>query len=305
MATDYNIIDIVFITSALIIIAIASFRGLIKEVFSLINWATAFVASYLLSGIVAKIFAEYSTINISIIETIARFAIFIIVFLIMIFSTAGLAKEITSAFSPALNNFLGSVFGIFKTLLIFGLLYATYLTINHIMAGSKIIANKIDETPKIISAAKTGNIIKYSGKFLQPIVYGFISSIYNNYGNDLIKQGNDITPILNLMKNNYDIDEFQKQLQDGNNVFLEDVKKIDNSNENNQDIDSYQSKFQKLQQILNNINASDENAKTVDETEKAIESTKQQQNVKPENEEKGYNQQEIKNKDYIIKIINK
>ncbi len=284
MATDYNIIDIVFITSALIIIAIASFRGLIKEVFSLINWATAFVASYLLSGIVAKIFAQSSTLHIVAIEIITRVVIFTIVFLIMIFSTSGLAKEITSSFPPALNNFLGVIFGALKTLLIFGFLYATYLTVNQIIIGNKTNNKKI---PAVISSAKTGAIIQYSGEFLQPLVYGFIGSIYNNYSDNLSEKTKNAAPLLNLMKNNYNLDELQQNLQDSQNP--------DNSTQ------EYQDKMQKLQQVLENNNPTNNTS----EEQQPEPSPKQnpRTNEKP-SEEKGYQKQEILKKDYIIKVIN-
>ncbi len=283
MPADYNVVDIVFITSALIIIAIASFRGLIKEVFSLINWATAFVASYLLSGIVAKIFAQGSSLNIVIIEIITRIAIFTIVFLIMIFSTSGLAKEITSSFPPALNNFLGVIFGVFKTLLIFGFLYATYLTVNQIVIGKKINSKKV---PDIISSAKTGDIIKYSGEFLQPLVYGFIGSIYNNYGSSLSEKTKEVAPLLNLMQNNYNLDEFQQELQDSPNP--------------NNSPEEYQEKLQKLQQILENKNVKNN---TPEEQQQPQPSPNQNPTIKTD-EEKGYKKQEILKKDYIIKVIN-
>ena len=282
MPTDYNVVDIVFITSALIIIAIASFRGLIKEVFSLINWATAFVASYLLSGIVAKIFAQGSTLNIVIIEIITRVVIFTVVFFIMIFSTSGLAKEITSSFPPALNNFLGVIFGAFKTLLIFGFLYATYLTVNQIIIGNKINSKKV---PAIISSAKTGGIIQYSGEFLQPLVYGFIGSIYNNYGGSLSEKAKEVAPMLNLIQNNYNIDEFQQELQD--------------SPDPNNAPKEYQEKLQKLQQILENNNAKN----NAPEQQQPQPLPNQNPTTKP-SEEKGYKKQEILKKDYIIKINN-
>lgn len=280
MPADYNVVDIVFITSALIIIGIASFRGLIKEVFSLINWATAFVASYLLSGVVAKIFSQYSTLNITIIQFIASSAIFFIVFLVMIFSTSGLAKEITSAFPPALNNFLGVVFGAFKTLLIFGLLYATYLTVSQIATGHKINANK---TPAIISSAKTGSIIKYSGEVLQPVVYGFVGSIYNKQANLLQQEAKGTSEILNLLQNNYNLDEMQNQL---------------NSQEGDVNLDSYQKNLQELQQKLN---SNQDNS--VPEPEPTQQPT-QTDSIKQPMQEKGYKKQEILKKDYIIKINN-
>ena len=296
MTTDYNIVDIVFITSALIIIGIASFRGLIKEVFSLISWAAAFLASYLLSGIVAKLFAQHSTLNIAIIEIITRSVIFTIVFLVMIFSTSGLAKEITSYFSPALNNFLGVIFGAFKTLLIFGLLYATYLTINQIMTGTKIASNKNDKTPKIISSAKTGGIIKYSGELLQPIVYGFIGSIYNNYSGSLSGKNQEIAPLLHLIQNNYNIGELQQELENNKNL---------NPDSTNSNIDDYRNNLQKLQEKLNNNTQTNEdqgNAKNEEQNQQNQQINTQQNNQAP-SEEKGYNQQDIKKKDYIIKVI--
>lgn len=299
MPADYNVVDIVFITSALIIIAIASFRGLIKEVFSLINWATAFVASYLLSGIVAKIFAQGSTLNIAVIEIITRVAIFTIVFLIMVFSTSGLAKEITSAFPPALNNFLGVVFGAFKTLLIFGLLYATYLTVNQIISGTKIKISKDLKTPPIIASAKTGSIIKYSGEFLQPVVYGFVSSIYSNYSNSLAEKTQEIAPLLHLMQNNYDLDELQKEIQDGQNLNnLQDLQNLKDAVEQNPDNEEYKTKLQKLQQMLNSINSQNNQPNIQPDKNPA-----QQPSQKPI-EEKGYKKQEILKKDYIIKINN-
>jgi len=291
MTTDYNIVDIVFITSALIIIGIASFRGLIKEVFSLMSWVVAFLASYLLSGIVAKLFAQHSTLNIVIIEIITRSVIFTIVFLIMIFSTSGLAKEITSSFSPALNNFLGVIFGAFKTLLIFGLLYATYLTINQIMTGTKIVTNKNDKTPKIISSAKTGGIIKYSGELLQPIVYGFIGSIYNNYSGSLSGKAQEITPLLHLIQNNYNIDELQQELENNKNI---------NSDSTNSNIDDYRNNLEKLQEKLTNNTQTNQDQGNAKNEEQQINT---QQNNQAPSEEKGYNQQDIKKKDYIIKVI--
>jgi hypothetical protein len=197
----------------------------------------------------------------------------------MIFSTSGLVKEITSAFPPALNNFLGVVFGAVKTLLIFGLLYATYLTVSQIATGHKITANK---TPAIISSAKTGSIIKYSGEFLQPVVYGFVGSIYNKQASLLQQEAKGNSEILNLLQNNYNLDEMQNQL---------------NSQNNDVNLDSYEKNLQELQQKLNNNQ--DGLASELAPTQQPA----QNPDSKPM-QEKGYQQQEILKKDYIIKINN-
>jgi membrane protein required for colicin V production len=184
MIQQYNIVDIVFIVSALILILLATIRGIVKEVFAIINWTAAFLASYLLASPLTNFAIPYFDINNNILSIIINFIIFTTVFIIMILSTSSIVKDLSSSIPKQLNRFFGFIFGILKTMIIFGLIYGTYLAINTIAGGSKI--NNRNQAPQFIATAKTGKIIEFCGTIMQPLVSGFINSIYKNYSSDLL-----------------------------------------------------------------------------------------------------------------------
>lgn len=178
MSPDLSIIDLVFIIFSLIFVITAFLRGFIKEIFALFNWIMAFTLSYFLTPIIAPLFYSYSP-NSLVVNSVMQIMIFIATFIFTALSTATLSKSLRTIFPTAIDKSLGVFYGIVKTLLIFGFLYAVMLNIFALLldVDKKKAAEK---NPEWLVNAKSYNIIRYSGEFLDPVVTTIFDSFYKN-----------------------------------------------------------------------------------------------------------------------------
>ena len=92
MTTTFNIFDLIFAVGSFIFILVAFFRGFVKELFALFNWIIAISLSYLLAPYAAKFVETYSH-NKLIVSVASGSMVFVVIFIIVVFSTRGLAHD--------------------------------------------------------------------------------------------------------------------------------------------------------------------------------------------------------------------
>lgn len=185
MATTFNVLDLIFISFTILIVATAFLRGFVKEMFALAAWLLSFIISYFASPIVAKLLSSYAS-NQLVLEVVCRLIIFILVFVLFIVFTGDLSKELQNKMSNALDRSLGVFYGLIKTLIIFGFVYALAINIFTI-AGGKSLQNKPikENLPKWLVDAKCYNLIRISGEIINPAIKTFISGISDGWGGSM------------------------------------------------------------------------------------------------------------------------
>ena len=143
----FNIVDLVVISFILISCIVASYRGFIKEVFSMICWIAALMTAYYLHEKIKIELQEY--INQKIIIDIVSFGI---PFLIALFISNLISKWLSPKFSlPGLLFFDkvgGFIFGVLRGIFFIVLIYLGFLY----LLGK-------EQRPNILLEAKTYNYI--------------------------------------------------------------------------------------------------------------------------------------------------
>ncbi len=197
MSATLNILDLIVIGFTLIFLITAFFRGFVKEIFSLINWLSAFVISYFASPIVAKLLIGYYSGNEIIFAAVVRIIIFLLVFVAAILSTSGLCKALKEKISAPIDRSLAIVYGLIKSMLVFGFLYATTVNLYGVLLGKKFHNRQEveDALPKFFQESKSHNIIKFAGNAVDYPVKKFLEVFIGNMGkqiDDLQKLPNDL-----------------------------------------------------------------------------------------------------------------
>ena len=143
----FNIVDLVVISFILISCIVASYRGFIKEVFSMICWIAALMTAYYLHEKIKIELQEY--INQKIIIDIVSFGI---PFLIALFISNLISKWLSPKFSlPGLlffDKLGGFIFGVLRGIFFIVLLYLGFLY----LLGK-------EQKPNVLLEAKTYNYI--------------------------------------------------------------------------------------------------------------------------------------------------
>ena len=143
----FNIVDLVVISFILISCIVASYRGFIKEVFSMICWIAALMTAYYLHEKIKIELQEY--INQKIIIDIVSFGI---PFLIALFISNLISKWLSPKFSlPGLlffDKLGGFIFGVLRGIFFIVLIYLGFLY----LLGK-------EQRPNILLEAKTYNYI--------------------------------------------------------------------------------------------------------------------------------------------------
>ena len=152
----FNIVDLVVISFILISCIVASYRGFIKEVFSMICWIAALMTAYYLHEKIKIELQEY--INQKVIIDIVSFGI---PFLIALFISNLISKWLSPKFSiPGLLFFdkvCGFLFGVLRGIFFIVLLYLGFLY----LLGK-------EQKPNVLLEAKTYNyIIKTANLFVK------------------------------------------------------------------------------------------------------------------------------------------
>ena len=143
----FNIVDLIVISFILISCIVASYRGFIKEVFSMICWIAALMTAYYLHEKIKIELQEY--INQKIIIDIVSFGI---PFLIALFISNLISKWLSPKFSlPGLlifDKLGGFIFGVLRGIFFIVLLYLGFLY----LLGK-------EQRPNLLLEAKTYNYI--------------------------------------------------------------------------------------------------------------------------------------------------
>ena len=153
----FNIIDLIVFSFILISCIVASYRGLVKEVFSMINWLAALMAAIYLNEKFKVELQEY--INQKIIIDIVSF---IIPFSITLFMSNLISKWLSPKFSlPGLfifDKIGGFIFGILRGVLFIVLLYLGFL---YLLGKEKStpLPNILLEAKAYDYITKTANIV--------------------------------------------------------------------------------------------------------------------------------------------------
>lgn len=182
--SSLNTLDIIFCIVTILIVIVATYRGVVKEFFSLINWIIAFALSYLLSPLLSKIFINYFD-NKLILYISIRMAVFLVSFISFILLTSRFVEDLNFSFNYYLNKFLGAVFGIFKSILIFGLVYSLYNCFFDYALGQKLISKNSNKMPTWYTDSYSSSVINIAGNTLDPVVQVFISFLKVNYSDVL------------------------------------------------------------------------------------------------------------------------
>ncbi|MFM8186658.1 MAG: CvpA family protein [Alphaproteobacteria bacterium] len=188
----FSTFDIIFFIVSSIIVLIAFYRGIVKEFFSLINWILSFAVSYLLSPFLCDLLVNYFesklVLNISV-----RIGLFLLTFVIFLFSTIRLAYDLTDSMNIYLNRILGIILGAVKSLVLFGAVYSLYNCFFDYALGQKIVAKNKYRLPSWYINSYSSGVVSKTGEFIDPVVRGFFSMAKKNV-NDFIKIDEVVKP---------------------------------------------------------------------------------------------------------------
>ncbi len=239
MTLEVGILDLIFLIFFFIFVITAFLRGFIKEFFNLFSWIISLFVCYFVAPWITSLIKSESS-NGVVIDIIAKFGVFVITFIIISFSTSSLVKALKAIVPTSIDKSLGVFYGILKTLLVFGFIYSLMLNFYSILLG--IDTKNINKTnPQWLVSAKSYNIIKYSGEFIDPFVKSFISSTYKNIKNNISKIPSDIL--------NKEIDNIAKE-EDSNS---EKENLLDDLINKNEDIDKNIINNEAINEVIKNI----------------------------------------------------
>lgn len=212
MSETLNLFDLIFIGFGILFIFIAFLRGFVKEIFALLNWILALVLSHLLTPYAAKFFASYSASKL-VIDIFSRIGIFIIVFLVTAISTNSLCKALKEKMPKFLDRSLGVLYGIGKTLLIFGFIYSLIVNVYGSLIG-KTSEEKTVRLPIWLTEAKCHNILKITGTALDPLVKAVFEAIMKNFDQVAPQQKNLDKKIDEVIENKTDSEQLEEVIDD-------------------------------------------------------------------------------------------
>lgn len=221
MSTSFNFVDLAFIAFALIFVITAFLRGFVKEVFSLTVWALSITLAYVLAPYVSKALSSYSDSKL-VIDISSRMLIFVTFFIIFSISTSGLRDALKEKMPKIFDRSLGVLFGIVKTLLVFGLLYSVTIQATAFVSGKKLEDGK-QEAPSWMKEAKSYNILKMSGEVLNPLAKQLFDGVAKNFKQVLPPQPEDLDSKIDELMDKKD------QIDDGLDPMKESAQKaVDN-----------------------------------------------------------------------------
>jgi uncharacterized membrane protein required for colicin V production len=180
---NINNLDIVFFLITFFIVILASYRGIIKEFFSFINWVLAFSLSYLLSPFLENFLVNFFESKI-VMHLAIRISVFFISFIVFLLLTDSYCKDLSEAINSTYNRLLGFVFGCFKSMLLFGIIFSLYNCFFDYALGQRLVTKNTNRLPNWYVNSYSSTLINYSGDLIDPIVRGFIS--FFQLKNDLL-----------------------------------------------------------------------------------------------------------------------
>jgi uncharacterized membrane protein required for colicin V production len=181
MSTTFNTLDLIFFAFTAIFVITATFRGFVKEVFSLFNWITSLILSYLLAPYLTEFLSKHFTNKLAI-DLVSRSGLFAVIFIIIAMSTKNLRESLHERLPTIFNRSLGMLFGFAKTLIIFGAIYSIYQNAYGLVMKKDRVAE-----PEWLEASKCRSLIKVSAEIVDPAVRKFFDAIGQNFDQVLPK----------------------------------------------------------------------------------------------------------------------
>lgn len=221
---EFNLFDTAFLVFALIFTVTAFFRGFVKEIFSLFNWAIAYLMSYLLAPYAVLLFSSYS--NAVVVGIIVRSVLFLIFLVASAMLTSGLCKELRTRIPTPFDKSLGVLYGLMKTLLVFGVIYSLIINSFSALSGKEIDENS-SQYPRWLSEARSHDIIKFSGEILDPAIRMVFDSVRGNFDgkiptpesvldekiNDMLEEKNNTLDLPTSGYNQKDIEKMNRLIE--------------------------------------------------------------------------------------------
>lgn len=190
MDTTFNVLDLIFMVFTLIFVATALFRGFIKEIFALTAWLLALVGSYMLAPLLGDFFGKHTSSQM-IADISARSVIFIFIFFAFTFATSNFSNELKERMPRAFDRSLGVFYGLVKTLLIFGVMYALLMHSFGYLAG-KPVDESSPQFPEFLREAKCHDILKGSADVVNPAVKLFFDAVSQNFDKIIPQQQDNL-----------------------------------------------------------------------------------------------------------------
>ena len=254
---SFNNLDAIFFLTTLAIVAVACYRGAVKEVFSLLNWIIAFALSYLISPFLSHQLSPFFDSKL-ILDVSTRIFIFMISFIIFLLLTSSFTSDLTESINTYLNRFLGLCFGFLKSILIFGLFFSLYNCFFDYALGRRLVKNESSRMPKWFTDSYSAPIITFSGELIDPVVRGFIGILKINFS-DALKLQDAVKYKIDkdIQKNNLFEDGGQQNLENYQNENLEpkksEIKKNSFTQQKN-DLGYDKKDIEKMQKLIEIIN---------------------------------------------------
>ena len=257
--SNINTLDLVFFITTFLIVIVATYRGLIKEFFSVINWTVAFTISYLLSPFLSKFLVNYFDGKL-ILNVSVRIGLFIISFIVFMLLTSRFVEDLTFSFNVYINKLFGAFFGFFKSILIFGLIYSLYNCFFDYALGQKLITKNTRKMPLWYTNSYSSSIIDFAGDTVDPVVKGFIGFLKINYS-EVLKPDNKIEK---KMENKFKYNSLKEvEIYDSANTHLQ--------QQNPSDVDKTTTDQPKAKPNFNLKNDSGYDKKDIEKLQKLIE----------------------------------
>ncbi len=170
MDTTLNLFDLIFIIGLVSFVVLAFFRGFVREVFSLLNWAISIFATIFLSDLLAILLKSFLQ-DPFVINIVSLIASFIVVFIVSTILTRRLASIVKEKIPYSTDQFLGLAYGFLKAFLVFGLVYAFIINTHGIIFKSAMSKAKYkDSMPSWLYNSKFRSVISPFGNTLDPVV---------------------------------------------------------------------------------------------------------------------------------------
>lgn len=237
MFETLNWLDLAFASFAIIFVITAFFRGFVKEVFSLFNWIIAIILSHLIAPYASELAIIYSK-NKLVADIVSRSMIFIAAFIIFATSTSKLCKTLKEKMPQYFDKSLGVLWGLLKTLLVFGVAYSILINAFASLSERKIDENS-EQFPIWLKEAKCFNILKFSGEIVDPSVKLFFDAMVKNFDQVIPNPTSELDQKINEV-----IGKKKTDLNENNNESNLDIK---DSGYNKKDIE----KMNHLIEIIN------------------------------------------------------
>lgn len=208
MAETFNMFDLIFIFATLIFVFIAFLRGFVREVFALLNWIISILLCYALAPYATKFVGSY-TDNILISNVVSSALVFMLIFIFMAVSTNKWAHALQEKMPQSLDKGFGVLFGVVKSLIIFGIVYSLTVNFYSMLMGSsakvvkseskvtikdglvksekKITVKDSHRMPDWLADAKCLPLTRIFGTMLDPMVRHTIKNVETGFNENNIK----------------------------------------------------------------------------------------------------------------------